>query len=231
MLHGLNSFQVSWQINAGCQKIYRCFSTVNFMSVILESGCPGKTKARLQESGWQRHIRANCSLGAMNMEMHRKHDKLTQTYVRMFNYALHSHACACLPSSSISNKCGQSNHLAIVLRHGENVKSACIFAGIEVTAIVDPYTELAAFRLKKHQSGKHALKWKNVTIFPSYKAMLDSKVGLQVCLRQPCHAVAICLRKLHPAKPLEPGMHWSAIVAGSCRLVQAQCAHWLLSGA
>ncbi|KAK9804181.1 hypothetical protein WJX73_009624 [Symbiochloris irregularis] len=47
--------------------------------------------------------------------------------------------------------------------------------GIEVTAIVDPHTKLAAYRLKKHQHGKHASKWTDSAIFSSYKAMLESE--------------------------------------------------------
>lgn len=91
------------------------------------------------------------------------------------------------------------NHLAMALAY---VSKRAWLAGIEVTAIVDPYTELAAFRLRKHQSGKHASKWRNVAIFPSYTAMLDSKVGLQPFCNKRLMTLPSAQGKCHSGSPL-----------------------------
>ena len=50
--------------------------------------------------------------------------------------------------------------------------------GIEFTAIVDPNLELATLRVSEYSRGPHAAKWKNVEIFQSHQAMLDSEVSV-----------------------------------------------------
>ena len=92
---------------------------------------------------------------------------------------IHCQRCNVLPMAVIRSLGSKCNQAVVHCIESCDWKLMCRghSAGIEVTAIVDPYTELAAFRLKKHQSGKHASKWQDAAIFPSYTAMLDSKVG------------------------------------------------------
>ena len=51
-------------------------------------------------------------------------------------------------------------------------------AGLQVTAIVDPDTDLAHQRVKEYQAGGNAGKWEGCEVFSDYQAMLQHQVGI-----------------------------------------------------
>lgn len=52
------------------------------------------------------------------------------------------------------------------------------FSGVVISAIVEPFRELADFHLRKQLAGDHTAKWQDAQIFSSHIDMLKSEVGM-----------------------------------------------------